>query len=53
MLRRLKRKVDLRDLLAVSVEAAVLGGKEVRHSLCHTIYIMQMLSLLLSENNYQ
>ncbi|XP_047445214.1 inositol monophosphatase 3 [Mugil cephalus] len=27
---RLKRKVDLRDLLAVSVEAAVLGGKEVK-----------------------
>lgn len=27
---RQKRKVDLRDLLAVSVEAAVLGGKEVK-----------------------
>lgn len=26
---RQKSKVDLRDLLAVSVEAAVLGGKEV------------------------
>ncbi|KAM9718424.1 inositol monophosphatase 3 [Menidia menidia] len=27
---RQRRKVDLRDLLAVSVEAAVLGGKEVK-----------------------
>ncbi|XP_017277822.1 inositol monophosphatase 3 [Kryptolebias marmoratus] len=27
---RQKKKVDLRDLLAVSVEAAVLGGKEVK-----------------------
>ncbi|CAN9503419.1 unnamed protein product [Ophioblennius macclurei] len=27
---RTKKKVDLRDLLAVSVEAAVLGGKEVK-----------------------
>ncbi|XP_026169036.1 inositol monophosphatase 3 [Mastacembelus armatus] len=27
---RQKRKVDLRDLLAVSVEAAALGGKEVK-----------------------
>lgn len=26
---RQRRDVDLRDLLAVSVEAAVLGGKEV------------------------
>uniref|UniRef100_A0A3Q3IVJ5 inositol-phosphate phosphatase n=1 Tax=Monopterus albus TaxID=43700 RepID=A0A3Q3IVJ5_MONAL len=28
---RQRRKVDLRDLLAVSVEAAVLGGKEVKN----------------------
>lgn len=27
---RQRRKVDLRDLLAVSVEAAVLGGREVK-----------------------
>lgn len=27
---RQRRKVDLRDLLAVSVEAAILGGKEVK-----------------------
>lgn len=31
---RQRRKVDLRDLLAVSVEAAVLGGREVKTFNC-------------------
>lgn len=36
---RQRRDVDLRDLLAVSVEAAVLGGKEVGFLKLNIMYV--------------